>query len=528
MTLSRPTTLATNGMVATPHYLASAAGLRILERGGSAMDAVIAANAVLTVIYPDQTAIGGDCFFIVHDAATGTQTAYNGSGPAPAAADSAILREQGYEAIPAKGGHAVTVPGTIDAWFAGYERYGRLTMPELLESAIGFARDGYPVSARLAAVFQRDTELIWGWPGLASLFFQNGRIPTAGERLALPQLAASLTRIAQEGRDAFYTGDIAAAIARSVANAGGPMTEDDLASHRGEWVEPTRITYHGVEVLTVPPNSQGMTTQMALRMIEDVDLGQTWGAPDHVHPLVEAGKRAYAVRNAVLADPRFVDIDVPGLLSDAAIRRLWADYDPQVASAGPYALEGDTVYLCAVDRDGNAVSLIQSLFSNFGSCVVAEGTGIILQNRGSYFSLAEGHPNELMGGKRTLHTLIPNMLLREGRLWGPIGTQGGDPQAQINLQTMTNVIDFGMEPQAAIEASRWISGGRGQSPYRLLLESGFPEATPALLGARGHEITLIGPWNPDAGHAQMILVDEARGVLMGGADPRADGSADGY
>ncbi len=524
MQLTRPTTLSTNGMVATPHYLASAAGLHVLEGGGSAMDAVIAANAVLTVLYPDQTAIGGDCFFIVFDAKTGKNIAYNGSGPAPAAADAAALRAQGLSQMLAKGGQAVTVPGTIDAWFAGHDRFGKQEMPRLLAPAIALARDGFPVSPRLASVFARDSGLVMSWPGLNALLFPNGNVPNAGDRLALPSLAASLQRIATEGRDVFYGGEIADAIVRSVRDAGGVMVIDDLNRYRGEWVEPVSTTYHGVDVLTVPPNSQGVTTLLALEMAARVSLGTTWGSAEHIHPLVEARKRAYAVRDARLGDPRFVKIDLKDLLSATAIDRLWAHYDPAVASSGPYSLPGDTVYLCAVDRDGNAVSMIQSLFGNFGSCVVAEGTGIILQNRGSYFSLVEGSPNELQGGKRTLHTLMPNLLMRDGRLLGPIGTQGGDAQAQINLQLMANVIDFGMDPQTAIESPRWISG----AGVELLMEDGFPQGTLALLRSRGHDITLIGPWNPDAGHAQMILMDERRGVLQGGADPRADGTAAGY
>lgn len=524
MRLSRPTTLSTNGMIATPHYLASAAGLHILETGGKAMDAVIAANAVLTVLYPDQTAIGGDCFFIVFDAQSGKTFAYNGSGAAPATADAANLRAEGYQQMPAKGGLTVTVPGTIDAWFAGHDRFGKLDMSFLFDSAIALAKDGFPVSPRLAAVLARDVDLITSWPGLRNLLMPSGAVPAAGERFAFPSLAASLQKIANEGRDAFYGGEIVNAIASSVQDAGGLLTVDDLTAHRGEWVDPVRTTYHGIDVLTVPPNSQGMTVLMALEMAAWVQLGAIWGAPQHVHPLVEAQKRAYAVRDARLGDPRFIKIDVAGLMSKAAIDQLWADYNPDAASIGPYSLPGDTVYLCAVDRDGNAVSMIQSLFGNYGSCVVAGDTGIILQNRGTYFSLIEGSPNELKGRKRTLHTLMPNLLLRDGRLLGPIGTQGGDAQAQINLQLMTNVIDFGMDPQTAIEAPRWISG----SGFELILEDGFPASTPALLGARGHAITLIGPWNPNAGHAQMILLDEQRGVLQGGADPRADGTAVGY
>ncbi|MBA2470579.1 MAG: gamma-glutamyltransferase [Chloroflexia bacterium] len=526
MRASRPTTLATHGMIATPHYLATSAGLQVLEEGGSAMDAVICANAMLTVLYPDQTALGGDCFFMAFDAATGTTHGYNGSGPAPAAADPAALRADGWTAMPNKGPYAITVPGTIDAWFAGHERFGRLEMSRLLEPATTLARDGFPVSPRLTLVLAGQRELIASWPGLQSLVHPGGSIPGEGSLLRMPSLARSFETIRAEGRDAFYTGEIAAAIAATVGNLGGWLSREDLAAHTGEWVEPVSVEYRDVTVSTMPPNSQGLTALLGLRMAELEPAPTAWGSAAHLHPFVEAAKRAYRVRDAEITDPAFADIDVDDLLSDDSIERLWSDYDPEWVTQGQPSRAGDTVYLCAVDADGNAVSLIQSLFGAFGSCVVAENTGILLQNRGASFSLNPERINLLEGGKRTRHTLMPSMLFDGERLLGPFGTQGGDPQAQIQMQLISNVVDFGMDPQAAIEAHRWIAGSDADDD--LLMEAGFPEGTVQRLAARGHRITLIDPWNPGAGHAQMILVDWQSGVLKGGADPRADGAAAGY
>lgn len=524
----RSTTVAPNAMVATPHHLATSIGLQVLRDGGSAMDAVIAANAVLTVLYPDQTSIGGDCFFIVWDTAEGAATAFNGSGAAPQAANADELRAQGFNTMPRRGPLTVVVPGTIDAWSEGHDRFGHLPFERLLAPAIRYAREGFPVSPRLADVLAAEQATIAERPALAALLLPNGVPLRTGERLALPALADSLELIASNGREPFYTGEIAAQIDATMRELGGRLTIEDLAEHAGEWSEPIGTPYRDIEVLTAPPNSQGLTLLLALGLVDQVDLGEVWGAGEHLHPLIEAKKLAFSVRNATLADPRFVDIDTEALLSSRAFARLQRAYDPDSASDGQVSLPGDTVYVCAVDGDGNAVSLIQSIFQSFGSGIVAGDTGIILQNRGSYFSLVPGHPNELAPAKRPLHTLMPSLLLRDGKLLGPLGTQGGDAQVQVLLQLITNLIDFGMEPQAAIDAPRWLAGGRTASPLTVLLEAGFPELTLPGLARLGHELTVIDPWNPNAGHAQLILLDHETGMLRGGADPRADGSAAGY
>lgn len=514
-------------MVASPHYLASAAGVRILQDGGSAMDAVIATNAMLTVLYPDQTAIGGDCFFLVFDASTGETVGYNGSGRAAAEASADQLLSQGYQAMPAKGGATVTVPGTIDAWTSGHQRFGRLEFERLLRPAIELARDGFPVSPRLGSVLVSQGSLIREWPALRSILYRSGTLPSAGSLLTMPGLSCSLQSIATGGRQAFYEGAIAEAIAASVQESGGWLATGDLASHAGEWTSPLSLDYKGITVQTSPPNSQGITALIGLGMVATEELGSTWGAARHAHPLIEAAKLAYAVRDARIADPAFLEIDTAELLSNDFLTELWQSYDPDLAGPGRPDIAGDTVYLCAVDRDGTAVSLIQSLFGAFGSCVVAGNTGIILQNRGSYFSLDPGNPNYLEPGKRPLHTLMPSMLVMDGALLGPVGTQGGDAQAQIQMQLLSNVIDFEMDPQEAIEAPRWITDVTESRPA-LTIEPGFPEGTVTRLAAWGHAMTIAEPWNPNAGHAQMILVDRRSGILKGGADPRADGAATGY
>lgn len=525
MQTARPTTLAFNGMVATSHYLATGAGLQVLRDGGTAADAVIAANAVLTVVYPDQTSIGGDCFLLYHEASTGALHALNGSGRTPGSASAASIRNSGHEQMPVRGIHAVTVPGTVDAWSQIAERFGRLGLDRLLQPAIGYARDGFPVSPRLAGGIARAAELLGADPYATSIYLPGGSAPKAGDRLVLADLARSLETVAREGRAVYYDGEIAERIVAASAALGGTFTGEDLSNHRGQWVDPIDIDYRGVTVAGMPPNSQGMTALLSLNMASQVSLGE-WGSSAHLHPLIEAKKRAFAVRDTRLGDPAFAAIDVDHLLSDAYARELWADYDPAQALGGGPSAHGDTVYLCAVDRDGNAASMIQSIFMDFGSGVVVPGTGIVLQNRGAYFRLEDGHPNSFAGGKRTLHTLMPGMLYRDGDLWGPIGTQGGDAQAQVHLQLVTDLIDFGMEPQEAIEAPRWLAGGGPDDPPAMVtVEEGISTETREGLGALGHVVTGTGRFDPKFGHAQMILRDPSTGLLRGGADPRADGAA---
>jgi gamma-glutamyltranspeptidase / glutathione hydrolase len=517
----RPTTLAFDGMVATPHTLASAAGLDVLREGGTALDAVVAANAVLTVVYPDQTSIGGDCFLIYYDAATKKLHGLNGSGRSPKTLDVESIRTQFDGVMPRRGIHTVTVPGAIDAWITAHERFGRLEFARLLQPAIGYARNGFPVSPNVADGITWHLER--GDPSDVTrcIYAPNGRAPRAGERLALPELAHSLELIAREGRDVFYNGEIAERIVATSQKLGGSFALDDLDSHQAEWVEPLTTTYRGVTVAELPPNSQGLTALIALNLAEQQSASGR-GSADQLHTLIEATKLAFGVRDELLADPEFVTIDADKLCSKPFARELWKHFDRSVTTSGFPLKAGDTVYLCAIDRDGNAASLIQSIYLNFGSGVIADGTGIVLQCRGAYFNLDEMHPNRLEPCKRPLHTLMPAMLLKNGELLGPIGTQGGDAQAQVQLQLTTNLVDYGMEPQQAVETRRWVVGG---APGQVTLEAGFDDSTKHDLWKRGHAVVETGKWDINFGHAQMILRDPETGLLKGAADPRADGVA---
>jgi len=520
----RNATRSTESMIATPHHLATEAGADVLARGGSAVDACIAANAVLTVVAPDQTAIGGDCLLMVHDASDGSTMGLNGSGRSPGAADRESLLAVGWTGMPIRGIHAVTVPGTIDAWFAASERWGRLEMAELLRPAIALATDGFPVSRTLALSFQETLASAEPWTAdLWPIFAPDGVILGQGDTLRLPALAATLDLIATEGRGAFYDGPIAEALVSTSNRLGGAFTRDDLAGHRAEEVSPVATSYRDVTVLELPPNCQGITASVSLNLVEQESLGE-WGSGEHLHPLIEAKKLAFAIRDARIADPDFAQVDVEHLVSKRYARSLWREYDPAVAGLGQPSNLGDTVYLCAVDRDGNAASMIQSLYLGFGSGVVVDGTGIVLQCRGASFNLDPTHPNRLEGGKRPMHTLMPGMLLKGEKLWGPFGTQGGDAQAQIHLQLVTNLVDFGMDPAAAIDAPRWVAGGRLEDDRRQVqVEGRMPTASVEALAARGHLVGIGPDWDPHAGHAAMILRD-ADGDLVGAADPRTDGS----
>nr|MDQ3043702.1 gamma-glutamyltransferase family protein [Chloroflexota bacterium] len=446
MTTGRPTTLALNGMVASPHYLASAAGLRVLTDGGSAMDAAVTTNAVLTVIYPDQTSIGGDCLLLGYNSATQTLHGLNGSGRAPAAANAQRIREAGHKRMPRDGIETVTVPGTIDAWDVALTRFGRFGLDRALQPAINYARDGFPVSPRLSAAITTQREALDVSETLRRLYLPRGMPPNPGDRLRLPELAHTLELIARDGRDAFYEGSIGEKIGATAAQLGGALTLADLAAHRAEWVEPIQTEYRGVQVATMPPNSQGLTALLGLNLLKQVARGKSWGTAHHLHPMIEAKKLAFAVRDRNLADPNCVPIDTERFLSREFAAELWRLFNLQQALRGAPEQVGDTVFVCAVDRDGNAVALIQSMYQGFGSRVAVGDTGVLLHNRGTNFSLEPGHPNELAGGKRPLHTLMPAILLRDGALLGPIGTQGGDAQAQVLMQLVSNLIDFDMEP----------------------------------------------------------------------------------
>ncbi|HEX9748406.1 MAG TPA: gamma-glutamyltransferase [Methylomirabilota bacterium] len=533
----RPATLAYRGMVTSPHALASQAGVAILQAGGSAVDAAIAAAAVLSVVYPHMTSLGGDAFWLIHDATTGAVRSLEAAGRAAAAATIEWFAARGLREIPVRGivPASLTVPGAVDGWCQAHAAYGRLPLATDLAAAVGYARDGFPVTRRLAQWIERSADVLAADPAVARIFLAGGPSPATGRRLTNPDLARTLERVG-EGRAGFYEGETAREMARHAREHGGFFTERDFAAQRAKWGASIHATYRGVTIHETPPPSQGVSVLQALLLLEPWELGALpFLGPDHVHLLVQAKQIAFHDRDRLVADPEFSPVPVERLLSRAYAdeRRALMDREralpwDRVPSSG--SLTGDTVYVAAVDADGNAVSLIQSLYFGFGAAVVAGNTGVVLQNRGAYFSLDPAHPNRLEPGKRPLHTLIASLAFKNGRLWQVVGCMGADGQPQIHLQVYTALIDFGLDIQQAVEAPRWLAGrfALGDARELLNLEGRFAPVTLAELARRGHEINRWDAWNELAGHAHGITIDPESGARVGGADPRSDGAAIGY
>lgn len=534
----RPATLSLRGMVTSPHSLASAAGVEVLRAGGSAVDAAIAASAVLSVVYPHMTGLGGDAFWLIHDARQGSVRYLGAAGRAAAAATLEWFRSRGFDEIPLRGiiPATLTVPGAVDGWVAAHAASGRLPLARDLSAAIGHAREGFPVTARLARFAADTAEVLAASPETAAIFLPGGRPPRPGQPMRNPDLARTLETIAASGRAGFYEGEVAREMARHAQAHGGFFVEADFQGQRAEWGEPLAGTYRGVTIYQTPPPTQGFTVLEMLNLVEPFELGRMeYLGPDHVHLLVQAKMIAFHDRDRVLADPGFARVPVERLLSPAYADSRRALIDPARAlpwDAVPTAgsLAGDTVYVAAVDADGNAASLIHSLYGVFGSGVVAGRTGVLLQNRSAYFSLDPAHPNRLEPGKRPLHTLIASLAFRDGRLWQVVGCMGADGQPQIHVQVYTALIDWGADIQEAVEAPRWLSGRfvLGDPRDLLNLEDRFPAATLPELERRGHRIHRWGAWSEVAGHAHGITIDPATGVRIGGADPRSDGAAIGH
>jgi gamma-glutamyltranspeptidase len=534
----RPATLASNGMVTSPHSLASSAGVDVLRAGGSSIDAAIAAGAVLAVVYPHMTGLGGDAFWLIHDGRSGEISYLNGGGKAAAGASLAAFEKRGLREIPLKGivPATLTVPGGVASWIAAHERHGRLPLPRVLEAAIGYAREGFPVTARLAAFIDMMREDILKHPETSALLLPGGAVPRAGTRLANPDLASTLQAIAEQGRAGFYDGPVAAEMGRVAREQGGFFGPADFVRQTASWGEPLVGRYRDVTIFNTPPPTQGFTVIEMFNLLERFDAGamDLLGA-DRLHLLVQAKQIAYYDRDLLLADPAFANIPVDTLISRKYAQRRSALIDlrsalrwDQVPSYG--SLSGDTVYVAAVDRDGNAASLIQSLYGAFGSCMTAGNTGVILQNRSAYFSLDPDHPNCLAPGKVPLHTLIASMAKRDGKLCAVLGCMGADGQPQIQTQLYTAMIDHGLDIQQALELPRFLSGrfGLGEARDTLYMESRFPGETIEALERRGHTVHRWGPWNEQAGHAHGITIGPEDRMLSGGSDPRSDGAAIGY
>jgi len=532
----RPLTLAPRGLVTSPHALASAAGVAMLRAGGSAVDAAITTSAVLTVVYPHMTSVGGDAFWLVYDAARRDVRFLNAAGRAPAAATVEAYRARGLAEIPHRGWLAVaTAPAVVAGWAAAHVAYGRLPWRDLLAPAIEYARDGFPVTARLGGWIARTADVLAASPETAATFLPGGAPPRPGWTLVWPDLARTLEAVAAGGAAAFYAGDVAREIARASRAGGGLLDAGDLAATRAEWGAPLVGRYRGQTLYETPPPTQGFAALLLLALVEEDDVaGLGWQSADAIHLLVEAKKVAFADRNRYLGDPAFGPVPVDELLDPAYVRArrrlIRADRAQAWDRVPAGSLAGDTVYLAVVDAAGNAVSCIQSVYYGFGAGVVAGRTGVLLANRGAYFTLDPRHPNALQPGKQPAHTLIASLAFEGDRLRWLLGAMGADGQPQIHAQVYSALLDFGLDLQQAIEAPRWLAGRFAlEDPRdRLSVEARFPDATLRALEARGHVLVRWPAWSELAGHAHGIECQAGTGTRMGAADPRADGAAVGH
>ena len=521
---SRSPVLGMNGMVATSQPLASVAALTVLQDGGSAVDAAIAAAAVLNVVEPMMTGIGGDMFALVFIQADGRPVALNGSGWSGSKATYDFFKSRGITEMPGSGMHAVSVPGAVAGWFALHQRYGTLPMSRLLEPAIHYAENGYPVSEIIAEQWRRNEDKLNKTADAATTYLIDGRAPRHGEVFKQPNLARSFRRIAQGGRDAFYQGGIAKQIVDYSDRNDGLLTPADFTDYDVLWMEPVSTNYRGYDVYELGANTQGLVVLEILNIVEGYDLKSLGhNSAEYLHLLIEAKKLAFADRDAYIADPHKAHVPVDRLISKdyAADRRTLINRRHAMPSPHPGLSEdGDTVYLTVVDRHRNAVSFINSLFAQFGSGCVAGDTGICLQNRASSFALNPNHPNRVEPRKRPFHTLIPAMVLKNGKLCFSFGVMGGDMQPQGHVQVILNMIDFGMDAQQAGEAPRFRHTADG-----VALESGIGPDVRSVLIDKGHRV--INAVDAYGGY-QGVLIDPSSGALMGGSDPRKDGLAIGW
>ena len=519
----RSAVIALNGMAATSHPLASGIAIDMLRRGGNAADAAVAAAVALGICEPQMTGLGGDCFVLVKPAGGEKVIGLNGSGRAPKGLTAAALRAEGLSGVPVRSAHAVTVPGALAAFERLLADHGRLGLAEALAPAIACADQGVPVAPRVAADWANSADALSGAARAAYLL--NGAAPRVGDVFRAPGQADVLRRVAKHGARAFYEGEVADDMVASLRRLGGLHTAEDFAACAPDYVEPVSAPYRGAEIVEMPPNGHGATALLMARLLEHFEIGRLdpMGAM-RIHLEAEAAKLAYDARNRFIADPAAMPQGLAPMLDAGKVAALAALIDPQKAMHDARKTSGavhrDTVYVTVVDRDRMAVSLIYSIFHSFGSGLASDRFGVLFQNRGAGFTLEPGHPNELAPGKRPLHTIIPGMLRREGRLVMPFGVMGGQYQPAGHVRLVSNIVDFGMEPQAAIDAPRsFIEDGV------LMLERGYDEAVIAPLEALGHAVSRRAD---PLGGAQAIVIDAARGVLTGASDPRKDGCALGY
>jgi gamma-glutamyltranspeptidase/glutathione hydrolase len=524
----RPVALGREGMVSSAHPLATLAGIETLKAGGTAADAAVAVNAVLAVTQPNSCGVGGDLFCLYWDAASQRVHFLNGAGRSGARAELAELRRRGLSALPIRGPETVNVPGCTRAWAMLLERFGTRSLTDLLGPAIQHAERGFPNTALVAQAIE-ETMPVNPDPEWRRIFAPGGRAVPFGEQLVQADLARTLRDLAAVGPDVFYTGRVAEAIAARL-EADGFLTPADLIAHTGEWDEPIAATYRGFTVFETPPPTQGLAALLSLNLLEGFPLARrALHSVEHLHLLLEIVKLAYADRDRWIGDPEHARVPVTALLDKAYAAQRRAAFDPRKARAYAAGMpDGDTTGFVVADRHGNVASVIQSLFHSFGSGVVPPGTGVVLQNRGRHFWLDPSHPSAFAPGKRPFHTLIASIVTRDDRPVAGFATMGGNGQAMFHTQVLTNLLDYGLDPQEAIERPRFLIGAflPGEAEDIVHVESRVPARVRAALARKGHVIKAAPEFFYRVGHAHAIVVRE--GTLMGGADPRGDGIALGY
>jgi len=516
---------APEGMACTSHPLASQVAIDVLKAGGNAMDAAVAASAVQCVVEPGSTGIGGDCFCLYAPNGSADIVAFNGSGKAPAAASVDWYQSNGFDEIERNTPHSVTVPGAVDAWATLIADHGRKSLGELLQPAIAYARNGYPIASRIHQDFVSAVALLRKDETAARIFLLDGQAPAVGQRHRQPELAATLGKIAEGGRDAFYAGEVMEDILGYLQGLGGLHTEADFANVKGDYVQPISSEFRGYRVHECPPNGQGVIALLLLNIMSEIETGNHPITLKRIHQEIEACRLAYTARNLFVGDPAFSDIPVDGLLSDAYARSLREKIDPRQVNNNPQpGVPGheDTVYITVVDKDRNACSFINTLFAGFGSGLVAPRSGVVLHNRGCGFNLDPESPNRIEGNKRPLHTIIPGMVTKDDRTVMPFGVMGGQYQSMGHMQFLTAFFDYGMDIQEAMDRPRFMPNPFDGS---VEIEGTVPEEIRKALAQRGHR--LVAPAKPIGG-SQAIWIDWEEGVLTGGSDPRKDGAAIGY
>jgi len=533
---TRSEVIAQHGMAATSQPLATQVALDILKKGGNAIDAAIAANAVLGLVEPTGNGVGGDIFAIIWSADKQKLFGLNGSGRSPRSLNLEYFKENGYEKIPAYGPLPVTVPGCVDGWFEMHDLFGVLPMADVLRPAITYAREGFPVSEVIAYYLDKGVNSLKKYPNVADIYMPGGKVPSKGEIFKNPALANTLEKIAKGGRNEFYRGSIAKTIASFMKEQGGFLTYDDLSRHHSEWVEPIHTSYRGYDVWELPPNGQGTAALQILNILEGYNIrAMGFGSAEYMHRFVEAKKLAFEDRAKYYADPAFNDIPIDRLISKeyAAQRRKLIDPSRSAKSYSPGNIEqGNTIYLTVADKFGNMVSLIQSNYQGLGSGMCPPGLGFILQDRGELFSLQEGHNNVYAPGKRPFHTIIPAFITKDGQPWISFGVMGGSMQPQGHAQIVINIIDFDMNLQEAGDAPRMRHVGSSQPTDEVMtdggivnLESGFRTEEIQKLMRMGHKIQ----WDLGGyGGYQAIMWDPKNKVYLGASESRKDGQAAGY